>query len=82
MKIKHLLSSSALVAVAVACASATAPNYTVTIPLSEDEDDMVAYIVDFDSGEAIDSTVVANGVAKFQGNIANPVMATVSMEGS
>ena len=54
MKIKHLISTSALVAVAVACASATAPNYTVTVPLTEDEDDMVAYIVDFDSGDKIE----------------------------
>lgn len=82
MKIKHLLSSTALVAVAVACASATAPNYTVTVPLSEDEDDMVAYIVDFDSGEKVDSTIVTNGIAKFQGNISTPIMATISMEGS
>lgn len=82
MKIKHLISTSALVAVAVACASATAPNYTVTVPLTEDEDDMVAYIVDFDSGDKIDSTIVVNGVAKFQGNITTPVMATISMEGS
>ena len=82
MKIKHLISASALVTIAVACASATAPNYTVTVPLTEDEDDMVAYIVDFDSGEKIDSTIVSNGVAKFQGNITTPVMATISMEGS
>lgn len=82
MELKNLIKVSALALMAVGCASAAVPNYTVTIPLSEDEDDMMAYIVDFDSGDKIDSTVVTNGVAKFEGIIAEPAMATIVLDGS
>lgn len=70
-------------ALAVSCATASnADKYTVTLPLTEDEDGLVAYIVDFDSGEKVDSTVVAGGKAVFEGEIASPLFARILLDGN
>jgi hypothetical protein len=82
MNIKNFLKASAITVFTAGCASAASPNYTVSVPLSEDEDDMMVYLVEFDSGDKIDSTMVTNGVAKFQGQITTPAMVTMVLDGT
>ncbi|MCI9607695.1 MAG: AhpC/TSA family protein [Muribaculaceae bacterium] len=70
-------------ALAVSCATAsTADKYTVTLPLTEDEDGLTAYIVSFDSGEKVDSTVVADGKAVFNGEVTTPLFARIILDGN
>lgn len=69
-------------AMLTACsAKAVEPNYSVTVQLNEEDDDLTAYIIDYDNSEKIDSAVVAEGVAVFKGNIAAPRLARVIVDG-
>ena len=67
---------------AMSCASAQAPVYNLTVPLTEDEDDLKAYILDYDTGEKIDSTIVESGAAVFRGTIDKPVLAQLIVDGT
>lgn len=60
----------------------TGKPYTLTAQMPADADGLMAYLVDFDSGEKLDSAVVAAGVATFEGRIAEPVMASLTMGGA
>lgn len=55
-------------------------NYSLNVPLSEDENDFMAYLVDYDSGEKIDSVVVAGEKAVFNGTVDKPVLARLLVE--
>ncbi|MBD5256375.1 MAG: AhpC/TSA family protein [Bacteroides sp.] len=68
---------------AVSCATAnTADNYTVTLPLTDDEDGLSAYIVSFDTGEKLDSAIVTDGKAVFNGVVTEPVFARILLDGN
>lgn len=67
---------------ATACATQTSPNYTVTMPADASMNGMRAYINDYDTGEAIDSTVVADGTVAFKGNIEKPALARIIVGGN
>jgi len=81
MKTKHLI-SSVIATVAMSCAAATEPNYTVKVNLTPDEDGLQLFMVNYDNGERIDSTLVDNGIAIFQGHISEPVMAQLVLDGT
>lgn len=51
--------------------------YKVTVPLSEDMNGEKATLINFDSGQPIDSVVVAAGTAVFKGTIDEPVPARI-----
>lgn len=80
MKLQTILCGMALTA--TAAFAQTAPNYTVRLNLTEDEDGLTAYITDFDSGEKVDSTVVADGVALFNGTVGKPIFARLILDGN
>lgn len=80
MKLQTILCGMALTATATF--AQTAPNYTVRLNLTEDEDGLTAYITDFDSGEKVDSTVVADGVALFNGTVGKPIFARLILDGN
>ena len=80
MKLQTILCGMALTA--TAAFAQTAPNYTVRLNLTEDEDGLTAYITDFDSGEKVDSTVVADGVALFNGTVEKPIFARLILDGN
>ena len=85
MKLRNLLPCAAFAAAALlsGCSGTGASSpYTVTVPLTEDKNHLMAYIVDFDSGEKIDSTVVDANEAVFKGSLDKPVLARVIVEGS
>ena len=83
MKLSFLtLAAGAFLAVSCAHAATASDNYTVTLPLSEDEDGLTAYIIDFDTSTKLDSTVVENGKAVFKGSVTTPVFARVILDGN
>lgn len=82
MKKIPMIAVSMAALAAMSCASAQAPVYNVTVPLTEDEDDLKAYILDYDSGSKIDSTIVTDGVARFRGTVDKPVMVQLIVDGA
>ena len=83
MKLSFLtLAAGAFLAVSCAHAATASDNYTVTLPLSEDEDGLTAYIIDFDTSAKLDSTIVENGKAVFKGSVTTPVFARVILDGN
>lgn len=82
MKRKILLISAAT-AISFASCSAQAPvgKYSLHASLSPDEDGATAYIINFDNSEKIDSVIVDNGTAHFDGNIDTPILARLIVGG-
>ncbi len=79
---KKLLLLAFATAAMTACAVAGEPNYKVTVNFPDDSnDDAMAYIVDFDSGELVDSTIVTGGKAVFSGKITAPAMSRITVDG-
>ncbi len=74
---------SALLSLAIAACTATPqPDYTVNIPLTEDEDGLMAYLISYDDSKVkLDSAVVENAQATFKGNIAKPEFVRVIING-
>ncbi|MDE6038783.1 MAG: DUF4369 domain-containing protein, partial [Paramuribaculum sp.] len=82
MKNKFLLGSLFL-ALTASCATAQkSGNYSLTVNLSPDEDGMFVCLTDYDSGNKIDSALVADGVAKFNGNVDAPYYARLIIDGN
>ena len=81
MKIKNLCLPILLGIVVAGCTSAVAANYNVELELTPAENGTKAYITDYDSGAKIDSVIVENNKAVFVGNIDNPVMARIIVDG-
>ena len=69
------------IALAAAASVALADPYKVLVPLGRDYDGAMAYIVNVDSGNNVDSVLVADGVAHFTGQIDEPFAARVMLDG-
>lgn len=72
------------VILALALASAAgigAAPYRVTAPMPEDAEGAMVQIVDYDNGATIDSALVTDGVAEFRGEIDEPVLARLLLDG-
>lgn len=78
MKIRILC----LAALSACAASALAGSYKVTTELSPDDDGAMIYLVNYDTGDKIDSVMVDGGKAVFSGTLDAPIMARVMMDGS
>lgn len=68
----------------LAACTATAANdvYTVTAEFPEDFDGQPAVLVNFDTGEKIDSVAVDGNKAVFTGSVDKPVMARIVVDGN
>lgn len=75
-----LILSSAVLALS-ACAMETKPDYTVTAMIGREYDNHMAYLVDFDNAEKIDSAIVTDGSVQFAGHIDAPRIARISVGG-
>lgn len=82
MKIVKTLSAALAALTVYSCATAQSPNYTLTVPLSEDEDGLTGYIIDYDNASKIDSAKVDNGILVFKGTIKSPVLAQLIVDGA
>ena len=52
-----------------ACAIEAQSNYSVTFPVGAKADNTMAYLVDWDSAQKIDSVIVSNGTVRFEGKV-------------
>ncbi len=59
---------------------ASAEQYKVITPLSNDDDGAMAFLMNYDTGERVDSVLVADGVATFQGQVDEPFLAIVTVD--
>lgn len=65
-----------------ACSAAAAgDDYKVSVAMPPAANGQTAFIVNFDNGDKIDSTMVENGQALFKGSIEQPVLARVVVDG-
>ena len=81
---QKIIMATALLSMAIAACTATTPqnNYTVNLPLTEDENGLMAYIIDYDDSKVkIDSVVVENNQAVFHGNVTEPLFARIIING-
>lgn len=78
MKKKLILSAAALAAMVF---PSFAGDYVVNVPLSEDEEGAMAFLVNSDSGEKIDSVLVADGAAVFKGSVESSLPASLVLDG-
>lgn len=82
MKVKCLI-SAALFALSVSCAGAEAHNpFNITVHLNPENDGEVVYLMNYDTGEKLDSVIVEGGMAVFSGDIATPTSARLLMDGN
>lgn len=79
MKIKSLI--FAATAAMTALSATAADPYKVRAQFTEDENGAMVYIVNYDTKEKIDSILVADKVAIFKGEIDEPVLARVVLDG-
>lgn len=85
MNIKSLAVCALATAAITSCSDKKegAGAYTLTVDLKEaSADGTTAYLNSFDTGEKIDSTVIADGKAVFTGSVEEPTIATVSFNGN
>ena len=62
--------------------AATADNYKLTIPLTDEEEGAMAYLVNYDTGDKIDSVLVEDTKAVFSGDITAAIPARVLLDGA
>lgn len=71
----------AAVAALLFAGNATGAPYHITAPMSADDDGAMVQLINFDTGERIDSVLVTDGVAEFRGEIDEPVLARLLLDG-
>ncbi len=82
-KTKTKLLSMAAVAMLAACNSTTPDaSYVVTATVPAEFDGATAFLVNFDTGDKVDSVTVENGAAKFSGTVASPALARLIIDGN
>lgn len=81
MKLK-LFTLAAAAAMVAACTATASDRYTVTAKVPENFDGLMAYLVNFDTGEKIDSTAVKGTTATFEGSVAAPTLARLIIDGN
>lgn len=62
------------------CSQSSKPHYVVTVNAEDGLNDKTAYIMDFDTEEKIDSAVITNGVAVFDGEVETPRLVVLSID--
>lgn len=76
------LKALAAVASLATAASLMAEPYRVIVPLGADDEGAMARLVNYDTGATIDSVLVSEGAAVFTGDIDEPVLARVLVDGT
>lgn len=79
MKIRTIILSAAVAAGSLIGAYAGA--YNVTVTCGEDADGAMAYLVNYDTGDKIDSVTVADSKAVFKGNLNDVAVARLIIDG-
>ena len=78
--IKKAFLTLGLAAVSALALPAAEP-YKATMHLSDDENGAMAYLVNYDNGAKVDSVMVDDNLAVFQGTIDNPIVVRLTIDG-
>lgn len=78
---KKIIYAATLPLMLAACNGNIADNYTVTGNLAGDANGKTAYLVNYDTGDKIDSAVVDSAKFVFTGHIDTPILARVVIDG-
>ncbi len=81
MKKNHITMICAGLLAVSACSLKAQSNYTVTIPVAPENNNAMAYLFDWDSSQKVDSVIVTDGVAKFSGNVSEPFIGRLVVDG-
>lgn len=65
-----------------ACSIEAQPNYTVNIPVDPSMNNTMAYLIDWDSSQKLDSAIVTNSAVTFKGNASDPFLGRVIVNGN
>lgn len=65
-----------------ACAIEAQPNYTVNVSVDPSTENTMAYLLNWDSDTKIDSVIVSGSTASFKGNVTDPFLGRVIVNGS
>ncbi|MDE6061447.1 MAG: AhpC/TSA family protein [Duncaniella sp.] len=82
MKKAFLLALSAGMLALSACDIKTQSNYSVTAEVVADRNNTMAYLLNWDNGEKIDSAIVTNGLARFSGHTSAPFIGRLIVDGA
>ncbi|MDE6813221.1 MAG: DUF4369 domain-containing protein, partial [Duncaniella sp.] len=63
-----------------ACSQSPKQNYVVTLNADDSYNGKMAYIVDFDTDDTLDSAMIENGVVVFEGTVAAPRYAALRVD--
>lgn len=81
MNLKSIISASLISLAMPACAADGGSTYILTIPAPADTEGAMAYLVNFDTDEKIDSTVVDDAILTFKGAISEPAWVRFIVDG-
>ena len=81
MNKKSIIGASLMSLAMTACAANSGSAYTVTIPAPADTEGAMAYLVNFDTDEKIDSVVVDEPILTFKGAISQPAWVRFIVDG-
>ncbi|MDE6187902.1 MAG: AhpC/TSA family protein [Duncaniella sp.] len=73
--------SAGLLAVS-ACTLNAQSNYSVTASVPAEKNNTMAYLLNWDNGQKVDSVIVAEGQAKFSGNSQSPFIGRLVVDGA
>lgn len=65
-----------------ACALDAQPTYTVNAPVDPSMNNTMAYLINWDTSDKIDSVIVNNSVATFKGNVSDPFIGRIIVNGN
>ncbi len=78
---KHSLFYAGGLLLLASCSQSQLPQYVVTLNAADDAEGKTAYIVNFDTDENLDSAVIAQGKAVFNGSLESPRYVSVMVDG-
>lgn len=81
MNKKSMIMLSAAMMAVSACGLQAQPNYTVTFPVAAEKNNTMAYLINFDNSQKVDSVVVTDGQVKFSGNADAPFIGRLVVDG-
>ena len=65
-----------------ACTLNAQSNYSVTANVPAEKNNTMAYLLNWDNGQKVDSVIVADGQAKFSGNSQSPFIGRLVVDGA
>lgn len=79
---KFIFALSAGMLAVSACTLNAQSNYSVTASVPAEKNNTMAYLLNWDNGQKVDSVIVAEGLAKFSGNSQSPFIGRLVVDGA